>query len=405
MLVGTLSEAPSQMTKPRRSFKLSAAFLLIAAAAIAIVLPAAAQAPQLNQNFQLPKQGGSSTLELPAQPRQPGSESLTIPSMPAPQGGNSTDIVPPIEQQPGQALVVPPHELARQPGYEQVTVTVTNPQHGYETNLTKNDFRLYIDGQQRPIEFFRQDLNTPVSVGILVDTSGSMQPKIPQARAAIAQFLMDLNQRDDVFLFAFSSQPFLLQPFTTDHQAVIGRLSLLYAQGETAIFDTIIDGLLMVRHGRWDKKALLVVTDGQDNASEQNLQQVIAYARQMGVLIYSIGIGNSNIDSSAISFGPFGLGLIAQDAVDARTLELLSSETGAKTFLLRTIGDGSAMREDCAQISRELREQYTLGFLDADPSRGGYRNVRVDVPAHPEYKIRVRKGVEVGGTESASAEP
>src|SRR5579883_1625197 len=87
------------------------------------------------------------------------------------------------------------------------------------------------------------------------------------------------------------------------------------------------------------------------------------------------------------------------------TLELLSSETGAKTFLLRTIGDGSAMREDCAQISRELREQYTLGFLDADPSRGGYRNVRVDVPAHPEYKIRVRKGVEVGGTESASAEP
>ncbi len=335
--------------------------------------------------------------------RQSGSV-LEVPTVPRGQFG-ATESIPRMVPQQGQELTLPSRQLTRQPGFKELTVTITDQQGRYVTGLQKSDFKLYIDGQQRPIEFFRQDLNTPVSIGILVDTSGSMEPKLMQARAAITEFINDLNPRDDVFLFAFSSQPFLLQPFTTDHQAVIGRLSLLYAQGETAIFDTIIDGLLMVRHGRWDKKALLVVTDGQDNASEQNLQQVIAYARQMGVLIYSIGIGNSNIDSSAISFGPFGLGLIAQDAVDARTLELLSSETGAKTFLLRTIGDGSAMREDCAQISRELREQYTLGFLDADPSRGGYRNVRVDVPAHPEYKIRVRKGVEVGGTESASAEP
>lgn len=335
--------------------------------------------------------------------RQSGSV-LEVPTVPRGQFG-ATESIPRMVPQQGQELTLPSRQLTRQPGFKELTVTITDQQGRYVTGLQKSDFKLYIDGQQRPIEFFRQDLNTPVSIGILVDTSGSMEPKLMQARAAITEFINDLNPRDDVFLFAFSSQPFLLQPFTTDHQAVIGRLSLLYAQGETAIFDTIIDGLLMVRHGRWDKKALLVVTDGQDNASEQNLQQVIAYARQMGVLIYSIGIGNSNIDSSAISFGPFGLGLIAQDAVDARTLELLSSETGAKTFLLRTIGDGSAMREDCAQISRELREQYTLGFLDADPSRGGYRNVRVGVPAHPEYKIRVRKGVEVGGTESASAEP
>jgi Ca-activated chloride channel family protein len=329
---------------------------------------------------------------------------LEVPAMPGRQFGGTVNI-PPMAPQRGQELTVPSRQLTRQPGYNQLTVTIVDQQGRYVTGLQKNDFRLYIDGQQRPIEFFRQDLNTPVSIGILVDTSGSMEPKLMQARTAITEFVNDLNTRDDVFLFAFSSQPFLLQPFTTDHQAVIGRLSLLYAQGETAIFDTIIDGLLMVRHGRWDKKALLVVTDGQDNASEQNLQQVIAYARQMGVLIYSIGIGNSNIDSSSISFGPLGLGLIAQDAVDARTLDLLSNETGAKTFLLRTIGDGSAMREDCALISRELREQYTVGFLASDPGRGGYRNVRVDVPSRPDDKVRVRKGVEIGGTESASADP
>jgi Ca-activated chloride channel family protein len=339
---------------------------------------------------------------VPRNQRQGGSV-LEVPKIPGRQTGG-TENIPRIAPQQGQELTLPSRQLARQPGYSQLTVTIVDQQGRYVTGLQKSDFNLYIDGQQRPIEFFRQDLNTPVSVGILVDTSGSMEPKLGQARTAITEFVNDLNPRDDVFLFAFSSQPFLLQPFTTDHQAVIGRLSLLYAQGETAIFDTIIDGLLMVRHGRWDKKALLVVTDGQDNASAQNLQQVITYARQMGVLIYSIGIGNSNIDASSISFGPLGLGLIAQDAVDARTLEMLSNETGAKTFLLRTIGDGAAMREDCAAISRELREQYTLGFLASDPGRGGYRNVRVAVPSHPYDKVRVRKGVELGGTESASAE-
>jgi Ca-activated chloride channel homolog len=331
-----------------------------------------------------------------------GGSTLEVPTIPGGQFGG-TETVPRLAPQQGQELTLPSRQLARQPGYSQLTVTVVNQQGRYVTGLQKSDFQLYIDGQQRPIEFFRQDLNTPVSVGILVDTSGSMEPKLMQARAAITEFVNDLNPRDDVFLFAFSSQPFLLQPFTIDHQAVISRLSLLYAQGETAIFDTIIDGLLMVRHGRWDKKALLVVTDGQDNASAQSLQQVIAYARQMGVLIYSIGIGNSNVDSSAISFGPFGLGLASEDAVDARTLEMLSSETGAKTFLLRTIGDGAAMRDDCAAISRELREQYTVGFLASDPGHSGYRNVRVEVPNHPGDNVRVRKGVEVGGTESASA--
>jgi Ca-activated chloride channel homolog len=341
---------------------------------------------------------------VPRNQRQGGSV-LEVPTIPSRQS-EGTENIPPIAPQQGQELTLPSRQLARQPGYNQLTVTIIDQQGRYVTGLQKSDFRLYIDGQQRPIEFFRQDLNTPVSVGILVDTSGSMEPKLAQARAAITEFVNDLNPRDDVFLFAFSSQPFLLQPFTTDHQAVIGRLSLLYAQGETAIFDTIIDGLLMVRHGRWDKKALLVVTDGQDNASEQNLQQVISYARQMGVLIYSIGIGNSNVDSSSIGFGPlvFG-GLLAQDSVDARTLQLLSTETGAKTFLLRTIGDGAAMRADCAAISSELREQYTLGFLASDPGRGGYRNVRVDVPGRPEDRVRVRKGVDLGGSESASADP
>lgn len=327
-----------------------------------------------------------------------GGTTLELPTTPGRQGGN-VDALPRLEQQPqGQSLTVPSRELRNQPGYEQVTVTVLNQRGNYVTDLQKSDFKLYIDGQQRPIEFFRQDLNTPVSLGILVDTSGSMDPKLMQAQSAITELINNLNEQDDVFLFAFSSEPFLLQPFTTDHRLVIQRLSLLHAFGQTALFDTILQGLFLVRHGRWDKKALLVVTDGMDNTSEATVAEVVHEARREGVLIYSIGIGESA--PSSVMFG-----LLESDAVDAPTLRALSNETGAKTFILKEIGDGVAMRNACATISRELREQYTVGFVVADPSRGGYRDLRVDVPSHPEDAVRLRKGVTVGakGTESASA--
>jgi Ca-activated chloride channel family protein len=333
-------------------------------------------------------QGGGSTLEVPLTGHQ--------------QPGNSGSL-PPIAPQNGQELSVAPQELRRQTGYQQVTVTVTNQHGGYQTGLQRDDFKLYVDGVQRPIDFFRHDLNTPVSVGILVDTSGSMEPKIPQARAAIAEFINQLNDRDDLFLFAFANRAFLLQPFTTNHRQVINQLRLLRAFGQTALFDTIINGLLMVRHGRWDKKALLVVTDGMDNESQAELSQVVAYARRMGVLVYSIGIGNPN--SAPVAAGPFGIFAPSGDEVDSSTLNTLSTETGARTFILREVGDGVAMREDCEAISEELREQYTVGFVAPDAGRTGYRNLRVDVPTHPEDSVRVRKGVAVGSRmESASAD-
>jgi Ca-activated chloride channel family protein len=182
-------------------------------------------------------------------------------------------------------------------------------------------------------------------------------------------------------------------------------LSLLHAYGETALFDTIIDGLVMLRHGRYDKKALLVVTDGMDNQSQSDVQQVVGYARRMGVLIYSIGIGDPNPAPVSIQFGPFSLGGSPYDQVDAATLHTLSVETGAKTFILKEVGDGAAIRADCESISNELQSQYTVGFIAPDAAAGGYRNLRVDVPTHPEDTVRVRKGLEVTpGVESASAD-
>lgn len=328
---------------------------------------------------------------------------LELPSMPAKQGGDSLNIPPQIPQG-SQELVLPTQELRTQPGYEQVTVTVTDPNGTYVTGLQKQDFKLYLDGQQRPIQFFRQDLNTPVSVGIVVDTSGSMVMKIPQARAAIASFVHELNDRDDIFLYAFSARPFLLQAFTTNHDTVLRKLTLLRASGQTALFDVIMQGLNTVQRGRYDKKALLVITDGVDDASAATVDDVVRQARRMGVLVYSIGIGNPHPGGGGATFaiGPFAATFGGDDDwVDAETLHQLSTETGAKTYIIAQAGDGELLRKACENISLELREQYTVGFLAPDPSAGGYRKLRVEVPDRSTADVRVRKGVEVGAASPA----
>ena len=336
------------------------------------------------------------------QSRQGGTV-LELPRTPAFQGGGEPSNLRPLVPQPGQELDIPPQQLRNQAGYAQVAVTVTDSAGQYVTGLNRDQIKLYVDGAQQPIEFFRRDLKAPVSVGILVDTSGSMEPKIPQARAAIAQFVNDLNPRDDIFLIAFSTQPFLLQGFTTDHERVLERLALLHADGGTALYDVIVQGLLSVARGRYDKKALLVVTDGMDTASRRaSLAQVVEEARRLGVLVYSIGIGDPNASGFAFPF-PFLFPGDDGERVDAKTLETLSGETGAKTFIVGRVGDGAALRNACEQITLELREQYTVGFVAPDPELGGYRSLKVEVPERPDLEVRVRKGVTIGGREAAMA--
>jgi Ca-activated chloride channel homolog len=368
--------------------------------ALTFASPAAAQQNMRGTDTQQAPPPLSAPMVIPGNQGGASSGTLELPST-APARQMQQNL--PAPQPPEQELVLPKRQLRDQPGYQQVTVTVTDPNGSYVTDLQKQDFQLYMDGQQRPIEFFRQDLNTPVSVGILVDTSGSMQPKLEQARAAIDDFLRNLNDRDDVFLFAFSGKPFLLQSFTTDHSLVADRLSLLHAYGQTSLYDAIITGLVMLQRGRYDKRALLVVTDGMDNTSVRSLDDVVALARRQGVLIYSIGIGDPNGGSPvAFQIGPVVIGG-DEDQVDVKTLRMLSTETGAKTYNVRAVGDGAALRSDCAEISRELRQQYTVGFLAPDPGAGGYRNLHVDVPTHPGVDVRVRKGVDVGSSSSASS--
>jgi Ca-activated chloride channel family protein len=292
--------------------------------------------------------------------------------------------------QPDDALEVPSLKLRSQPGYQQVTITVTDSSGKYVTDLKEDDFRVFEDGQQRSIEFFRVDRRIPVSVGIIVDSSKSMETKLWQARAAITQFVNDLNRADDIFLESFSVQAQLLQPFTFDHWEIIDHLAFLHPLTQTSLYDAILMGLFEIAKGKRSKRALLVITDGMDNRSQFTRPQVIGAARRMKVLIYSIGIGDVAPKTSGFMGGIFSPD---SEEVDAQTLRDLSDETGAKTFILPRVGDGEQLRHDCEAISDELREQYTVVYLSPDPDRPGYRTLRVDVPKRPDLSVRVRRSV------------
>jgi len=357
------------MRKHRGSLLIGCISIAAIAALSSLLLAGQQGAPEIN------------TLSIPQ--RQPAA----LPSITTPGG------------QPETSLEVPSLKLRNQPGFEQVTVTVTDSSGRYVTNLKEDDFRIFEDGHQRPVGYFRIDRSAPVSIGILVDCSSSMLTKMWQARTAITSMVNDLDPRDDIFLEAFSRQAELLMPFTFDHAELIDHMKFVHAvQGGTifdgtSLYDALYMGLFEIQHGKSDKRALIVVTDGMDNRSRLPREEVIATARAMQVLVYTIGIGGEAVDTDR----SFLSTMLHPDAneVDMKILRALADETGARAFNLHRIGDGEELSRDCAAISNELRQQYTLAYVSSDPARLSYRSLRVDVPKHPELSVRVRKGVAI----------
>ena len=186
-----------------------------------------------------------------------------------------------------------PTERQPQTTVGRISVTATDDTGRWIQDLRKQDLNLYEDGIQRPVLGVQRDIDTPVSMGIVVDTSGSMSWKLAAAKAALQHFVRTLNPNDQFFLIAFSDRAFLLQDFT-DNPADLNRaIGLLHADGRTALYDAVVQGLQKVEQGRWPKKALLVMTDGMDNASSNSLNDAIQAARRGGVLIYTVGLGTT----------------------------------------------------------------------------------------------------------------
>src|SRR5436190_288733 len=171
-----------------------------------------------------------------------------------------------------------------------IIATVTDESGRYVDNLTADDFLVQEDGAPQKISHFSQDHDVPVSVGIILDTSGSMERKIRTAVDAVDRFIRRTNQDDEMFLMTFSSEPLLRQDFTNDRTKLSQVLRKMWVTGGTALYDAVNQGIEKIHAGRHEKRAILVITDGQDTSSVAKLEQVLQNIRQEEVLVYAIGI-------------------------------------------------------------------------------------------------------------------
>ncbi|HEY2105709.1 MAG TPA: VWA domain-containing protein [Candidatus Binataceae bacterium] len=362
-----------------------------------------AQASQLQND-------GSGYIPRPSSQGAPR-QTLTLPQVaPQPSSGPAMELPPARGQEEGREVPQAPIERQPQTAVGRIPVTVTDNGRWVQ-DLRKQDLTVYEDGTRRPILGLQRDIDTPISIGIVVDTSGSMAWKLRAAEAALQHFVRTLNPRDQFFLIAFSDRAFLLQDFTDNPAGLNRAIALLHAYGNTALYDAVVQGLRKVEQGRWPKKALLVMTDGMDNQSSNSLNDAIEAGRRAGVLIYTVGLGTSaggpmiHLGGIGIGFGfgggfgPMGtpMGGGEADLVDASTLRRLSDETGATTFVMNPrVTDMSRLDAHFQDISAELRAQYTVRYASAGGSRP--HQIRVE-GLRPGMEVRAPKWTGAGASE------
>jgi Ca-activated chloride channel family protein len=271
---------------------------------------------------------------------------------------------------------------------EEVTlsVTVADQKRHPVTDLQRDNFVVYEDDQpQQIIDFRREDI--PVSLGILVDNSGSMREK----RAAVTKAVLDLvkasNPQDEVFVVNFNDEPYLDQDFTNDINLLREALDRLDARGGTALYDAVIASAVhLAKAARWGKKVLLVVTDGEDNQSQMSLEQAIRSVQDdNGPTIYTIGI----------------LGREGRERRAIHALEQLSVQTGGVAFFPKNL---SEVGEISPVVARDIRNQYSITYKPSNlQSNGGYRRVKVVAWAtgYKELQVRTRTGYFAGRQRAA----
>jgi Ca-activated chloride channel homolog len=283
-----------------------------------------------------------------------------------------------------------------------VVATVTDSHGQYVPNLTQDDFILQEDGMTQQIVHFSQDKNVPVSVGILLDTSASMDRKIRTAVEAVDRFIRRIQPDDDIFLMTFAGRPVLRQDFTDDREKLSQSLRRILPTGGTALYDTLAEGVAKIHSSRHDKRAILVITDGQDTASAAKLEEVLQSIRKSDVLVYPIGISPLTY-AKGPDRNPWGWPLPAllagktgkrdtYDEVDMDVLHAFAEHSGGRAFLLAEtfIGRGTQIEKILDAIADELRSQYTLGYYAPGPDDGHYHSIRIRTRAGDS--VRARRG-------------
>lgn len=262
-----------------------------------------------------------------------------------------------------------------------LTLTVTDLYGRYVSGLDKNSFTIFDNNQEQDITYF-SDSDAPVSLGVLFDVSGSMSgEKIQKARKALARFINSSHPNDEYFLIAFNSRAQLLLDRTRDGDAVLQKLTLVNPRQNTALYDAVYLGIERVTRGSHQKRALLIISDGQDNSSRYNFGEVRRLMKESDVVTYAVGIIDAGDASSP-------LGMQGQAFLDE-----LTSVTGGKSFYPTS---DIEMDEIFERIAIELRHQYSIGYTPKDfQPDGKWRKVKVKVKPRrglPRLTVRSREG-------------
>jgi Ca-activated chloride channel family protein len=261
------------------------------------------------------------------------------------------------------------------------TVTVTDTYGRYVSGLGKNAFTVMDDKKPQEITFFSDD-DSPVSVGVIFDVSGSMGgDKIRRARDALSKFIQTSHDSDEYFLIAFNSRAQLLLDKTRDGNAVLDKLTFVQTKNNTALYDACYLGVEKVQRGAHPKRALLLISDGQDNNSRYTFNELRRLLKESDVTLYGIGILSGNDAGSS-------LGMEGQSILDD-----LASVSGGKAFFPRSAPE---MDDIFEQIALELRHQYSIGYKPTDFANDGHWHrikVKVTPPRGlPRLFVRSKEG-------------
>jgi VWFA-related protein len=273
----------------------------------------------------------------------------------------------------GAPLLAEPPAFRAEARLVEIHATVFDGRGRHLTGLAREDFQILDSQQPQPVEIF-ESVESPFSLGLLLDITGSMEDALPLVKQACLKLLDELRPEDQVAVFSFSDRMSEAQDFTQDRKAAASAIRRLRAGGKTALFDALTRASLRMAD-RKGKKALVVLTDGNDNASTLTLESALRRARREAIPIYCLAQGDA---------------LRAAKLMD--TLERIAESTGANAFRLQKL---SRIDEIFEEISRDLAASYLLAYKPR-PGAGEWRPIQVRVPQRKGARVRCREGYFAG---------
>ena len=264
-----------------------------------------------------------------------------------------------------------------------VTATVTDPQNRYVTGLSSEHFQIWEDKVEQKIDYFSSE-DTAISLGMVFDISGSMEEGLSAARDAAVTFLKRGSPEDEYFLVEFSDRARVAEDFTSDIARLQNHLIFSPAKGRTALLYALYLALAKVKEGRNPRKAVLMITDGEDNHSRYSFSDVKEFAREQDVQLYAIGIVEGGyVDYRRLRMESLGRSLI----------EELTGLTGGRAFFPDSLYE---LEDICARIALELSNQYVLGYASTNAAKDGrWRKIHVKVnppKGFPRLTVRAKAG-------------